>query len=48
MTTAERWTAQLDGVREVSLRGSADFEFWQKRLADEGLRPSIATGRHVS
>ena len=45
MTASVRWTAQLSDVREVSLLGSADLGFWQKRLADEELTPANREGR---
>lgn len=46
-TTSVKWTAQLQGVREVSLLGSADLGFWQERLADEELTPMPRDGRAV-
>ncbi len=45
MTTTIRWAAQLQGVREVSLRGTAEWAYWQRRLADEGLSPADVGGR---
>ncbi|HZN60727.1 MAG TPA: hypothetical protein VFD71_21815 [Planctomycetota bacterium] len=34
-----RYIARLTHVREVSLRGSADLAFWERRLRSEGLAP---------
>jgi hypothetical protein len=45
MANSVRWTAQLDNVREVTLHGSADLDFWQTRLAEEGLTPLNHQGR---
>lgn len=36
---SRRWVADLAGVREVGLSGSADLGFWRARLAVEGLEP---------
>lgn len=45
MTSSVKWPAQLHGVREVSLRGTADLGFWHERLADEQLTPEPCEGR---
>jgi hypothetical protein len=39
-----KWAAELDNVQEVSLRGTADFEFWKERLAKENLQPLDVNG----
>lgn len=40
-----RWTAQLAHVREVSLLGSADYDYWRKHLSPSGLIPIERAGR---
>lgn len=40
-----QWAAQLSGVREVSLTGSADAGWWSRRLAPLGLQPAAGDGR---
>ncbi len=45
MTTSVKWAAQLQGVREVSLHGTADLGFWRKRLAEHGVEPLATDGR---
>jgi hypothetical protein len=44
MSAAIKWTAELAGVREVSLLGSADLDFWKRRLEIEGLEPAERDG----
>jgi len=39
-----RYVAEIAPVREVSLVGAADPDYWRGRLAPEGLAPSIADG----
>ncbi|MBY0231735.1 MAG: hypothetical protein K2W96_20810 [Gemmataceae bacterium] len=39
------WAAQLGGVREITLLGSADLAFWKERLAREGLVPLDHAGQ---
>ncbi len=45
MTTRVKWSAQLNHVQEVSILGSANLGFWQKRLAGEELTPVDREGR---
>lgn len=45
MTTSVKWAAQLQGVREVSLHGTADLDFWRKRIAEHGVEPLATDGR---
>ena len=45
MGTTVKYVAELDHVREVSLIGSADLEFWTERLRAEGLIPVEHDGR---
>jgi hypothetical protein len=40
-----QWAAQLNGVQEVSLLGTADLPYWQQRLAAEQLTPIERDGR---
>lgn len=40
-----KYDVQVSNVREVTLRGSADLDFWKKRLVQEGLFPTNASGR---
>jgi hypothetical protein len=48
MSSADRlkFIAELQGVREVSLAGSADFVYWRKVLEPEGLVP-VDSGGHA-
>ena len=39
------YAAEVDHVREVSLRGSADLAYWQARLNDADLTPLASGGR---
>ncbi len=45
MTTRVKWAAELNHVSEVSLVGTADLLFWQKRLASKNLQPADDQGR---
>ena len=45
MKTAVRYVAEPKHVREVSLLGTANFEFWRRRLAQESLVPIERNGR---
>ena len=40
-----KWAANLDGVREVSLWGTADAAYWRDYLASEGLVPDELDGK---
>src|SRR5438874_1002571 len=40
-----RWVAELSGVREVSLLGTADLAFWKEQLMKENLVPAENNGR---
>jgi hypothetical protein len=40
-----KYAAFVEHVKEVTLYGTADLDFWTKHLALEGLRPSINNGR---
>lgn len=40
-----KWAAEISQVREVSLLGSADLDFWTKRLAKQDLQPLAKHGR---
>jgi hypothetical protein len=42
-----KWSAELSHVREVSLRGSADLDFWRSRMVGEQLDPLACDGRAV-
>src|SRR6476469_906991 len=39
-----RWAAELSHVKEVSLRGVAELEYWGRRLEPEGLAPLERNG----
>ena len=45
MATRLKWAAQLDNVHEVSIVGSADLGYWQRRLSGEGVAPAVCGGR---
>jgi hypothetical protein len=45
MTKPVKWAAQLAHVREVSLLGTADLDFWKERLQKEDLLPSEQDGK---
>jgi hypothetical protein len=45
MTKQVKWAAEIAGVREVSLLGSADLDFWVDRLRSERLFPAEKHGR---
>lgn len=45
MSKPVRWAAELAQVREVSLLGTADLEFWKEKLLQEDLLPSEREGR---
>ena len=40
-----KYVAFVEHVKEVTLYGTADLDFWTKQLASEGLRPSINHGQ---
>jgi hypothetical protein len=40
-----KWAAELAHVREVSLLGTADLQFWKERLRPEELVPAESNGR---
>lgn len=40
MNSPLRYNVEISPVREVMLRGTADFEFWKERLAREDLVPA--------
>jgi hypothetical protein len=45
MAAKIKYAAQLSHVREVSLRGTADLEYWAERLRGEKLVPTQERGR---
>jgi hypothetical protein len=45
MAQAVKFVAEIAGVKEVSLTGTADLAFWRGRLAREGLLPAESDGR---
>jgi hypothetical protein len=45
MPTSVKWVAELANVREVSLFGEAELDFWKRRLTPEGLSPVAVNGR---
>lgn len=45
MNEPVKYAAQVRGVRELSLRGSADLHYWQTRLKPHGLEPLEEDGR---
>ena len=45
MSTAIRYIAAPNHVREVTLRGTADLSFWKKRLEAEDLIPVVRAER---
>jgi hypothetical protein len=45
MTKPIKYLATLTNVREVTLRGTADFSYWQNRLAPYDLTPADRGGR---
>jgi hypothetical protein len=45
METKIRYAARLTQVRDVTLLGAADWSYWSKRLAAEGLTPTECNGR---
>src|SRR5262245_55741199 len=44
MKAPVKYVADIAGVREVSLRGSAELGFWQDRLRAPGLTPANLDG----
>ncbi|HEY0142399.1 MAG TPA: hypothetical protein VGF48_15985 [Thermoanaerobaculia bacterium] len=40
----EKFVADLEHVREVTVSGTADLHYWRKRLQEEGLTPSETDG----
>ena len=40
-----KYAAFVEHVKEVTLYGTADLDFWTKQSASEGLRPSINNGQ---
>lgn len=45
MSTAIRYVAAPNHVREVTLRGTADLAFWKSRLAHDDLAPAVRGNR---
>ncbi len=45
MNTPVKWVADLSQVREVSLVGTADLDFWKDRLMKEDLVPAENNGK---
>lgn len=45
MTQPIKWAAQLSGVRDVTLLGTAELAYWAPRLEAEGLAPLVQDGR---
>jgi hypothetical protein len=45
MKPAIRYVADIAQVREVSIRGTADLNFWREHLHSEGLIPAERDGR---
>jgi len=45
MNESIKWAAKLDHVREVSLLGTADLEYWKRRLQKDGLVPLADDGQ---
>jgi hypothetical protein len=45
MNTPVKWVADLSQVREVSLLGTADLDFWKDRLLKEDLAPAENNGK---
>lgn len=45
MSKPIKFVATVERVREVTLRGTADFAFWQSQLADYELEPADHYGR---
>ncbi len=45
MDSSIRFAAELKHVREVTLMGSARFDYWRRRLDPEGLYPTQQNGR---
>ncbi len=43
--SAVKFVAELEGVHEVSLGGTADLDYWRRQLAPEGLVPLEREGR---
>ncbi len=43
--TAVQWAAELTGVREVAILGTADLAFWNERLREEHLLPAERGGQ---
>lgn len=42
-----KYDVQIANVREVSLWGTADLDYWAERLRPFGLHPTVADGRAV-
>jgi hypothetical protein len=45
MNRSVKWAAELAHVREVSLLGTADLDFWKDRLVTEDLVPAESDGQ---
>src|SRR3712207_6249655 len=45
MKTPVKFVAELDQVREVSLLGTANLDYWEDRLRVQDLAPARAGGR---
>jgi hypothetical protein len=45
MNTPVKWVADLSQVREVSLLGTADLDYWKDRLMKEDLVPAENNGK---
>ena len=45
LNESAKWAARLDHVREVSLLGTADLEFWKRRLQMDDLVPLANDGQ---
>lgn len=45
MNTTVKWAAELAHVKEVSLLGTADLDFWKDRLEKENLVPAESDGQ---
>src|SRR5690349_1730855 len=45
MRSQLKWAAELSHVREISLRGTAELDFWRRRLAEQDLSPAESERR---
>jgi hypothetical protein len=39
-----KWAAKLSGVRELTIQGTANLDYWSQQLAQTGLRPQELNG----